>query len=255
MSNQNLLLTDKVALITGGKRGIGKVLALAFAEAGADVAVCDIVHEDGMLENTVKEIEQIGKRSLSIKADVTDKSEVDNMMEQVIDYFGSIDILVNNAGVHIIKPLMEFSEDEWDKIIDIDLKGCFFCAQAAGRKMIGNKKGNIINIASQLAFTTDFGNGVYSIAKSGVVMLTRVLARELGTFGIRSNAIAPGMVKTELNRPVWSNSSFMTEFLKTIPLGRVNDPIDLVGTALFLASDASSHISGHTIHVDGGRLA
>jgi len=255
MSLPDFSLAGEVAVVTGGRRGIGKAIALAFAEAGADVAVGDVVVEDGQLEEVAEEIRRLGRRSLAVRVDTTSKADVDNMVQQVTDQLGAIDILVNNAGVNITKPFLDLSEDEWDKVIDVDLKGYFLCAQAVGRLMAERKKGNIINIASQFAFKSVTGVGVYSIAKVGVVMLTRVLARELGSYGIRANAIAPGMVKTEFNRHIWSNSAFLEQLVASIPLGRVAEPDDLVGAALFLASGASRHVTGHTLVVDGGGIA
>jgi len=255
MSIPDFFLAGEVAIITGSRRGIGKTIALAFAEAGADVAVCDLVVEDGELEDVAEGIRRLGRRSLAVQADTTRKADVDNVVQKVIDQFGVIDILVNNAGVDIPHTFLELSEDVWDKVINTNLKGYFLFAQAVGRRMIERKKGNIINIASQFAFRTDMNMGVYAISKAGVVMLTRVLAREFGGYGIRANAIAPGLVKTDLNRQRWTNKAFMEQYEASLPLGRAGETIDLVGTALFLASEASAYITGHTILVDGGRLA
>jgi NAD(P)-dependent dehydrogenase (short-subunit alcohol dehydrogenase family) len=169
-----------------------------------------------------------------------------------MDEFGGIDILVNNAGIIIRVPLLELGEDDWDKVIDIDLKGYYLCSQAVGRRMAEREKGSIINMASQAAFMAQANMGVYSIAKAGVIMLTRVLARELGSYSIRANAIAPGLVRTEMSRVAWSDPKFAKQREASIPLGRLAEPGDILGAALFLASDASGYISGHTILVDGG---
>lgn len=249
-------LEGKVAIVTGSRRGIGKAIALTFAEAGADVGVCDQVVEDGLLGATAEEIRNLGRRSLAIQADICRKADVDNLVERVVDEFGSIDILVNNAAIDIRAPLVELSEDDWDKVIDVNLKGCFLCSQAVGKRMVKVKKGNIINIASQLAFRSLPGMGAYCISKAGVVMLTRVLARELGSHNIRANAIAPSLVSTELGRATWSNPEILKKRLAAIPLwGRMAEPDDIVGAALFLASGASSYITGHTILVDAGTNA
>ncbi|MFC1891302.1 SDR family NAD(P)-dependent oxidoreductase [Thermodesulfobacteriota bacterium] len=255
MSIPDFSLAGQVAIITGGRRGIGKTIALAFAESGADVGLCDLVIDDGYLEGVAEEIRGIGRRSMAVQADISIKSEVENVAQKVMDEFGKIDILVNNAGLNIAKSIMHLAENEWDKVMDIDLKGYFLFSQAVGKHMIKNNKGNIISLASQLAFRTAPNMGIYSIAKAGVVMLTRVLARELGCYNIRANAIAPGMVKTEFNRQNWTNSAFMEQMADSIPLGQVAETTDLVGTALFLASEASAHITGHTLLVDGGRMA
>ena len=255
MSIPDFSLAGEVAVVTGGRRGIGKTLALAFAEAGADVAVCDLVVEDGLLEGVAEEIKKLGRRSLAIQADTTRKADVDNAVQQVIDQFGAIDILLNNAGVDIPHKFLELTEEVWDKVMDVNVKGYFLVAQAVGRRMVERKKGNIINIASQFAFRTDMNMGVYAISKAGVVMLTRVLARELGSYGIRANAIAPGLVKTELNRQRWTNQAFMKQYEAAVPLGRAGETSDLVGAALFLVSDASSYLTGNVLVLDGGRLA
>jgi 2-deoxy-D-gluconate 3-dehydrogenase len=255
MNMPGFSLAGKVALVTGCRRGIGRSIAIALAEAGADVAACDVVIDDGKLENVAQGIRDLGRRSLVLQADTSSRSDVEEMVEKVSRDLGFIDILVNNAGVNLAKPILDLSEDEWDKIIDIDLKGYFLCAQSVGKRMVEKRKGAIINIASQFAFKAVPNVGAYCIAKAGVVMLTRVLARELGQYKIRSNAIAPGMVKTDFNRHVWTNKEFIENHLPTIPLGRLAEPGDLTGTALFLASDASRHVSGHTIVVDGGGIA
>lgn len=248
-------LEGKVAVITGGRRGIGRAIAIAFAEAGADVAVCDLIVEDGELEVVAKEIQRLGRRSIAIRTDITKKTDVDNLTQRVIDEFGVIDILVNNAAVFLLAPLLETSEDDWDLIIDTNLKGYYLCCQAAGKKMIERRRGNIINMASRAALKAQIERGAYSVAKAGVVMLTRVVAVELARYNIRVNAIAPGMVKTERLLPFWSNSEYLKQREAEIPLGRVAEPSDIIGAALFLASDASAYVTGHTIVVDGGSLA
>ena len=255
MSKRDYSLAGKVALVTGGRRGIGKTIALAFAEAGADVSVCDVIMDDGQLDGVAKAIQRLGRRSLAIQADTSRKTDVDNLVNRVMDKFGAIDILVNNAGIGIPGQLVDLKEDEWDRVINIDLKGYFLCAQAVGKRMIERKQGNILCIASQFAFKAAPGLGVYSIAKAGVVMLIRVLARELGSYGIRANAIAPGLVRTELSRHDWSNPEIRAHREAAIPLGRLAETDDLAGLALFLASDASSYITGHTLLADGGELA
>ncbi|MFC1872826.1 SDR family NAD(P)-dependent oxidoreductase [Chloroflexota bacterium] len=248
-------LDGQVALVTGGKRGIGKAIALAFTEAGADVAICSREIEDGELKNVANEIKKLGRRSLAVQADTSVKADVDNLVEKVMEQFGAIDILVNNAGINIKAPILSMSEADWDKIIDIDLKGYFLCAQAVGRIMVEQKRGNIINIASQHAFKySSPGMGAYAIAKAGVVMLTRVLARELSGYGIRANGIAPGLAKTELSRGGWGKPEVLEQIEASLPLGRIAEPVDFIGAALFLASEASSYLTGQTIIMEGGGL-
>jgi len=246
-------LAGKVAIVTGGKRGLGKAIALAFAEAGADVAICDLVVEDGELEVVAKEIQRLGRRSLAVQVDVTRKADVDNMVQRVVDEFGRIDILVNNAAILGNKcPLLEFSENDYDKIVDTDLKGYFLCSQAVGRRMAEQKGGNIINIASVDAMRPSLKSSPYSAAKAGVVMLTKSLAAELGSNNIRANAIAPGWIQTEMTKRRWSDPESRKQLEAGIPLGRIAQPGDIAAVAVFLASDAAGYVTGTTIIVDGG---
>lgn len=248
-------LAGKVAIITGAKRGIGKAIALAFAEAGADVVVCSRRIEDGELAAVAQEIQGLGRRSLAVQTDITRKADVDNLVERVMDEFGVIDILVNNAAMNIMAPLLDLREDGWDRIINTDLKGYYLCSQAVGKRMVERRSGNIINMASTGAMKAREKMGAYCIAKAGVVMLTRVLALELASYNIRVNAIAPSIVKTAFSEPLWSEPEALKRVEAEIPLGRLAEVDDIVGSALFLASDASSYITGHTIVVDGGRQA
>jgi len=248
-------LPGKVAIVSGGRRGIGKAIALALAEAGTDIAVCDRVIEDGELNAVAEEVKGLGRRSLAVKADITQKTDVESMVRRVVAEFGVIDILVNNAAMNIMAPLLELDEEGWDKIIDTDLKGYYLCSQAVGRIMVKQKRGNIINIASTAAMYTAPEMGAYCIAKAGVVMLTRILAVELAQYNIRVNAIAPSMVKTKFSQPLWSDPESLKEIEAGIPLGRLAEPEDITGSVLFLASDASSYITGHTLVVDGGSSA
>jgi NAD(P)-dependent dehydrogenase (short-subunit alcohol dehydrogenase family) len=245
-------LEGKVAIVTGGKRGIGRAIALAFAEAGADIAVCGRRLEDGELEGVAAEVRGLGRRALAVQADITQKADVDNMVQMVSEQFGSIDILVNNAAMNIRAPLLDLREDGWDRVIDTDLKGYFLGCQAVGKRMVEQKSGNIINMASTAAMKATEKMGAYCIAKTGVVMLTRVLALELASYNIRVNAIAPSMVKTKFSQPLWSDPATLKQIEAGIPLARMAETGDIVGPALFLASDASSYITGHTIIVDGG---
>ena len=248
-------LPGKVAIVTGGRRGIGRAVALALAEAGADIAICDRVIEDDELKAVAEEVRRLGRRSLAVQADITHKTDVESLVQRVIDEFGVIDILVNNAAMNIRAPLLELGEDGWDRVIDTDLKGCYLCSQAAGKRMVDQKRGNIINIASTAAIKAAPQMGAYCIAKAGVVMLTRVLALELAKYNIRVNAIAPYMVKTKFSQPLWGDPEILNQLESEIPLGRLAGPGDIIGSVLFLASDASSYITGHTIIVDGGLSA
>jgi len=248
-------MTGEVVLVTGGRRGIGKAVALAFAEAGADVAICDVVREDGELQAVATEIDRLGRHALAIYADTSQKSDVENMVQKVMDEFGRIDVLVNNAGIVIRSPLLDLPESDWDKLMNINVKGYYLCAQAVARRMVAQRRGTIINVASQYAFRVTPGMGLYAIAKAGVAMLTRALAQELGRHGIRVNAVAPGLVRSEFSRESWSNPQFMEQYEATLPLGRIGEIADIVGVVLFLASRSSQYVTGHTILVDGGGLA
>jgi len=245
-------LPGKVAIVTGARRGIGKAIAVALAEAGADIAVCDRVIEDGELNAVAEEVKRLGRRSLALQADITQKADVDGLVQRVVDEFGVIDILVNNAAMNIRVPLLELREDGWDRVINTDLKGYFLCSQAVGRRMVEQKRGNIINIASTAAIKAAPEMGAYCIAKAGVVMLTRVLAVELAQYNIRVNAVAPYMVKTKFSQPLWNDPETLKQLESEIPLGRLAETGDIIGSVLFLASDASSYITGHTIIADGG---
>lgn len=246
-------LAGKVAIVTGGRRGIGKAIALAFAQAGAEVVVCDRVVDDGALLAVADEIQQLGHRSLAIQTDISQKGDVDSLVGQVLDEFGFIDILVNNAGIILKASLLETSEEDWDDIINVDLKGCYLCSQAVGKKMVERNRGNIINISSGYVLKAPLNRAAYCVAKAGVLMLTRVLALELASSNIRVNAIAPTITKTELAKSLWSDPEVLKREESAIPLGRLVEPDDIAGVALFLASDASSFITGQTIVVDGGK--
>ena len=255
MGTSSFSLPGKVVIITGGRRGIGKAIALAMAEAGADIAICDRVIEDGELNAVAEEVKRLGRRSLAVQADITHKADVDALVQRVMDEFGAVDILVNNAAMNIRALLLELSEDGWDRVLNTDLKGYYLCSQAVGKRMVDQKRGNIINIASIAAIKAAPEMGAYCIAKAGVVMLTRVLAVELAKYNIRVNAIAPYMVKTKFSQPLWSDPETLKELESEIPLGRLAETSDIIGAVLFLASDASSYITGHTIIVDGGLSA
>jgi len=245
-------LSGKVAVVTGGRRGIGRAIALALAGAGADIALGDRTVDDGQLEAAAAEVKKLGRRSLAVKVDITSKAEVDNFVQKVADELGAVDILVNNAATNVRAPLLELGEDGWDRVINTDLKGCYLCAQAAGRIMVSQKRGNIINIASTAALKAAPQMGAYCIAKAGVVMLTKVLAVELGQYNIRVNAVAPYIVKTKFSQPLWSEPEALKQIEAEIPVGRLAETGDIVGAVLFLAADASSYITGQTVIVDGG---
>jgi len=254
MSMPSFDMKGKVALITGSRTGIGKALALAFAEAGANVTICSRTNEGDGLEAVATEVRKMGRRVLAIKADVSRRSDVENMVEKTISQLGDIDILINNAGIMARRSLLETEEDVWDSVIDTNLKGCYLLSRAVGRLMVKRGKGSIINIASVTGLRANINRAAYSIAKAGVIMMTKVLARELGTYNVRVNAIAPWLVKTRMNEDIRSDTNFIEAALSSTPLGRFGETGDIVGIALFLASDAASWITGQTIVADGGHF-
>lgn len=254
MSLPNFSLKDKVAIVTGSSKGIGREIALVFAEAGADVVVCSR-GLDSSLEVVAEEIRQFGRHPLVVAADVRKKADVEKLVQRTVDEFGVIDILVNNAGVLYKAPFIEHSEEDWDRVMDTNLKGLFLCSKIVGRKMIEQKRGNIINVASMRGIGASEERAAYCASKAGVVMLTRVMALEFARFNIRVNGIAPGWIKTKLNEHLWSDPSARRQIEAEIPLGYLAEPRDLMGTVLFLASEASQYITGQTIVVDGGFLA
>ena len=245
-------LEGKAALVTGGKRGLGRVMALGFAEAGADVAICSRVLSDGELEATAGEIRRLGRRALAIQADVSCKSDVERMVKQVVSEFGAIDILVNNAGQYIEIATLELSEEDWDAVQATHLKGSFLCSQAAGKVMVKQKMGAIINIASVVGIRPIPKPGGYCAAKGGLIMFTASLAIELAPYNIRVNAIAPGFTKTKMNDRITKKPEVLKKFQQAIALGRIGETEEIATTAIFLASDAAGYITGTTIVVDGG---
>lgn len=255
MSIPSSSLLGKVAIVTGGRRGIGKAIALTFSQAGADVAVCDCVIEDGELEAVAEEIRRLGQRSLAIRADVSQKGDVDNLVRTVAGELGPIDILVNNAGIARGPVLIEQTEEEWQQVIGVNLTGCYLCSQAVGKGMVERRKGNIINMASGAGIRGFAGRNAYNVSKAGIIMVTKVLARDLAKYGVRVNALAPTNLKTEMTRGIWEDPRALAAEEARIPLGRLGEVDDITGPALFLASDASSYITGHTIVIDGGSLA
>jgi NAD(P)-dependent dehydrogenase (short-subunit alcohol dehydrogenase family) len=249
-------LDGKVALVTGARRGIGRGIALALAEAGAKVVVTDIDEKE--CEAVVKEIEKLGSEGLAKKLDVTNKKEVEEAIKAAVDKFGKLDILVNNAGICPFKPFLELTEEDWDKVLDINLKGYFLCAQAAAKEMAKQKWGRIINIASVAMGQTGIGfpNLVHYVAsKGGVAGMTEAMALELAPYGINVNAISPGVIETKMAEPVISDPAAREGILKRVPKGRVGQPKDIASAVVYLASEEADYVTGAILVVDGGWLA
>jgi len=240
-------LKDKVALITGAGRGIGREAALLFAREGAKVAVCDVIDEG---QQVADEIIRQGGEALFVKADVTDREQVRRMVATVRERFGRIDILINNAGVLRDAQLHKLSEEDWDLVIDVNLKGVFNVTQAVAPIMIEQGRGKIINVASVVALYGNFGQTNYVAAKAGVIGLTKVWARELGRKGINVNAVAPGVIQTEMIAKV--PEKILEMLRERTPLGRLGTPRDVANAYLFLASDEADYINGAVLSVDGG---
>jgi len=256
-SGDEMKLKNKVALITGAGSGIGRATAILFAKEGAKVVVADIAKEAA--EETVKLIKEAGGDAIFALADVTKASDVQKMIETAVNHYGRIDILFNNAGVNIMAPISETSEELWDKIISINLKGVFLGCKYAAPVMIKQGGGVIINTASTFAFVGALNFSAYCASKGGVAAFTRALALELAPYKIRVNCICPGTIETPLVRQIWEKSGKPEEMresrLKLHPIGRLGKPEDVANAALFLASDDSSFITGTALFVDGGYTA
>lgn len=246
-------LVGKTAVVTGGGRGIGKAIAIGLAEAGASVAV--IGRTQAPLDETVSAIEQAGAHGLAIASDLTEVSALPATFQRVNDDLGSLDILVNSAGVQLTGPAEDVTEETWDEVIAVNLKAVFFCCQAAGRMMLANGTGKIINLGSTFSVTGFPEFAAYCASKGGVVQLTRSLASEWASRGINVNAIGPTAVKTEMNTYLFESPEFLDFFLPKIPGGKILEPEDIVGAAIFLASPASDSVHGHLLMVDGGYTA
>jgi 2-deoxy-D-gluconate 3-dehydrogenase len=254
MSEMNLDLSGKMALITGGSRGLGKAIALSMAKNGAEVAICGRKQEN--LDKAVEDFRQAGCDAMARVAHVGKSDQVADLFQALDEQFGKLDILVNNVGMNILTPAVtEAEESLWDKTIETNLKGTFLTSSRAVSLMRKAGGGKIINISSIAARRAAMGMGIYCVAKAGVEMLTKVLAVELAKDHINVNAVAPSVVKTQFSQPFWSNEGLLKEITKTIPMGRIAETDDVVGTVLFLASGLSDFITGEVIAVDGGSMA
>ncbi|MBD3205552.1 glucose 1-dehydrogenase [Candidatus Bathyarchaeota archaeon] len=243
-------LEDKVALVTGAGIGIGKAIALELAKKGADVAVNYLKSEKGALE-VVNEIKKSGRDAFAIRADVTDETQVKNMIQETVGKLGRLDILVNNAGVIERTPLEDIKIEEWDRVMDINLRGPFLCTLYAGRHMIENGGGNIVNISSIAALNPDIYMGAYSVSKAALNMFSEVTAVEWAGYNIRVNSVCPGPVETDMIKKAFNTPELLEARLKAIPNHRMSQPEDIAKVVSFLASDDASNITGEHIIVDG----
>ena len=243
-------LSNKVAIITGSARGIGKAIALRLAEAGADIVINDIAAAAEALEATANEIKALGHKVLAITADVSSSADVNRMVDAAIAAFGKVDILVNNAGVTRDQLIMRMTDEEWDTVLNIDLKSAFYCTRAVLRPMMKQRSGRIISIASVVGIMGNASQANYSSAKAGVIGLTKSIAKEVGSRGITANAIAPGFIETKMTEQL--DDKHKQAYLENIPLKSAGLPRDVAEAVAFLASDEAHYITGQVLGVDGG---
>lgn len=244
-------LTGKTAIITGASRGIGAEIAKRFAQAGAKVVV-NYSGSQEKAEAVVASIKENGGEAIAVKANVSDAESVKAMVEEAMAAFGSVDILVNNAGITRDNLMMRMKDDEWDDVINTNLKGVFVCTKAVTRQMMKQRSGRIVNIASIVGVMGNAGQANYVASKAGVIGLTKTTARELASRGITANAVAPGFITTDMTDAL--NDEIQQSMMAQIPLGRFGKPEEVAKAALFLASDEASYMTGQTLHLDGGMV-
>ncbi len=243
-----MIFKDRVALITGGGRGIGRAIALKLAAQGADIVIADLTPDAA--GQTAKEIESLGRRVLALKVDVGCADDTQKMVEDAVDAFGGLHILVNNAGITRDRLLLRMSEEEWDSVLTVNLKGAFNCTRAAVRHMSRERYGRIVNIASIVGLTGNPGQANYSASKAGLIGLTKTVAREFAARGITCNAVAPGFIDTAMTQAMPERAR--NALTSQIPMARLGTPEDVAEGVAFLASDAASYITGHVLSINGG---
>jgi 2-dehydro-3-deoxy-D-gluconate 5-dehydrogenase len=246
---ESFSLDGRVALVTGASTGLGQAIAVALAEAGADVACHGNTHSP---DSTCEAIVKAGKRSLAVIGDLSNRETPAQLIEKTIEHFGRLDILVNNAGTIRRAPAADYSEDDWEKVIEVNLSSVFRLSQLAGRHMIELGRGKILNIASLLSFQGGITVPAYAASKGGVAQLTKALANEWAAKGVNVNAIAPGYMRTDNTKALQQDETRNRQILERIPAGRWGEPTDLAGAAVFLCSGASDYMNGHVLVVDGG---
>ena len=253
MQFPSLDVKGKVAVVTGSSKGIGFGMAQGLAYYGADLVIMSRNIDEA--KAAADEVKELGGNAIAVKCDVTKKEDVQKLVQAVMDEFGRIDILINNAGMNIRKPLVEYEEEEYDKVINTNLKGIFLMGQAVAKVMMEQKSGKIINISSIFGGVAMANQAAYASSKGGINQLTKVMAMELAPYNVNVNAIAPAYIKTPMTTGWLSDKERLNEILASTPIGRIGELGDLVGPAVFLSSDASSFITGHILYVDGGWLA
>ena len=247
----DLGLESKVVIVTGGASGLGKAMVEAFAEEGATVVIADVNKADGL--QFASDLSSQGKQADFLFLDVSDAEQVNTAIDSMFKKYGKIDVLCNNAGINVRKFALDISPEEWQKVINVNLSGMFYCAQAVGRVMVQQKSGKIINTASVSAVRGHLKRAPYASAKGGVYQMTKVLAHEWGQYNVNVNAIGPGFVETPLTSKLINGPGVREEMTSKIPMKRLGKTEDIVGPVLFLASDCSSYITGQLILIDGGR--
>jgi 2-dehydro-3-deoxy-D-gluconate 5-dehydrogenase len=245
-------LKGKVAIVTGGGRGIGKAISLGLARAGTSVVVCSRTQKE--IDGVADEIRQMGGKALAVATDLTVNEQIENMVNRTIQEFGKIDVLVNNAARSFMRSLLDLREDGWDKVFNTNVKAVWLLSRAVARRMMEQKSGRIINITTVGAEKAELGMAAYGCSKAALKMLTRCMAREWAQYGINVNAVGPGLTRTDFSKPIWSNPDVAKHVASMIPKGRLAEPEEIVGSVLFLASDAANFITGQSIYVDGGSL-
>jgi 2-deoxy-D-gluconate 3-dehydrogenase len=246
-------LEDKVAIVTGAAQGIGRAIAVGLAHEGAHVVIADLQLDKAT--ETAAAIEGLGRESMALKVDVSSLVDISTMVERTLEAFGTVDILVNNAGIALPAPFLETTEEQWQRIIDVNLKSAFFCSQAVARKMVEKGSGKIVNLASTSSFVAGREEVPYAISKAGVRMLTAAASAELAPYHVNVNAIAPGLIKTPLTAKHFPSPEALEARVQAkTPMGRAGKPEDLVGAVIFLCSPEADYVTGHTLVVDGGWL-
>lgn len=247
-------LEGKTAIITGGGTGIGELIAKAFVESGASVVISG--RREDVLNEAAARMDRAGEKVLTVGADVTQRGEVDHLVERALNKFGNIDILVNNAGINVVKPFLDMSEAEWDAVVDTSLKGYFNCCQAVGKGMVERQSGSVINITSVFGLVGFMNISPYVTSRGGIVQFTKALAVEWGRHNVRVNAIAYSYMRAGIAfKNIEADERILKQNLRMIPMGRGGEPHEVPGVAVFLASDASTFVTGDTILVDGGWTA
>lgn len=244
-------LKDKVALVTGSSRGVGRAVALAYGKAGADVVV-NYTSNEKAADEAVEAIKSMGSRAIAVKGDVALKSDAENLVNSAVEEFGKLDVLVNNAGFTRPALMLKMEEEQWDQVVDIHLKGAFLCSQAAGLHMKEHKSGKIINVMSVAGLVGTVGQINYSAAKGGILSMTKSIARELARYNICANVISLGIVKTDMSEKITTDEKLKEIYMNRILLKRFAEPEDISPAFVFLASDQSDYITGQLLCVDGG---